>query len=373
MPVESPQRVFTSVAAILGLVLVTITAHPRAAIQQPAAAATAAHADANFKPYSETIPETKVSFDMVPIAGGSFKMGSPASEAGRGDDEGPQVDVTIKPFFMGAHEVTWDEYDLYAFQKRRPASASAGAGAAGSAASASAGAAADAVSRPTPPYADESWGFGKGRQPAIGMTWHAAAEYCRWLSAKTGKTYRLPTEAEWEYAARAGTTTAWSSVAEAAGLDGVAWYAKNSDGQPHPVGTKKPNAWGVYDMIGNVAEWTLDQYDAKRYATLSASLASKKSLVEPVLLPGAARYPHVVRGGSFDDDPEKLRSAARRFSKPEWSRRDPQQPQSIWWHTDAIFVGFRIVQPLEEDDALKGFRSKITRESPDTEKPATEK
>ncbi len=362
MPVESPQRVFTSVAAILGLVLVTITAHPRAAIQQPAAAASAAQADANFKPYSETIPETKVSFDMVPIAGGSFKMGSPPSEAGRGDDEGPQVDVTIKPFFMGAHEVTWDEYDLYAFQKRRPAGAAA-----------SAGAAADAVSKPTPPYADESWGFGKGRQPAIGITWHAAAEYCRWLSAKTGKNYRLPTEAEWEYAARAGTTTAWSSVAEAAGLDGVAWYAKNSDGQPHPVGTKKPNAWGLYDMIGNVAEWTLDQYDAKRYATLSASLASKKSLVEPVLLPGAARYPHVVRGGSFDDDPEKLRSAARRFSKPEWSRRDPQQPQSIWWHTDAIFVGFRIVQPLEEDDALKGFRSKITRESPDTEKPATEK
>jgi len=352
MPLDSPQRVFTSLAAILGLVLVTITAHPRAAMHQAAAAIP------DLKPYSETIPDTKVSFDMVPIAGGSFTMGSPANEAGRGEDEGPQVDVTIKRFFMGAHEVTWDEYDLYAFQKRRPA-------AAGAAASASA---ADAVSRPTPPYADESWGFGKGRQPAIGMTWHAAAEYCRWLSAKTGKSYRLPTEAEWEYAARAGTTTAWSSGGEAAGLDGVAWYAKNSDGQPHPVGTKKPNAWGLYDMIGNVAEWTLDQYDAKRYATLSASLASKKSLVEPVLLPGAARYPHVVRGGSFDDDPEKLRSAARRFSKPEWSRRDPQQPQSIWWHTDAIFVGFRIVQPLEQDDELKGFRSKITRESPDTEK-----
>ncbi len=353
MPLDSPQRVFTSLAAILGLVLVTITAHPRAAMHQAAAAIP------DLKPYSETIPDTKVSFDMVPIAGGSFTMGSPANEAGRGEDEGPQVDVTIKPFFMGAHEVTWDEYDLYAFQKRRPAAA------AGAAASASA---ADAVSRPTPPYADESWGFGKGRQPAIGMTWHAAAEYCRWLSAKTGKSYRLPTEAEWEYAARAGTTTAWSSGGEAAGLDGVAWYAKNSDGQPHPVGTKKPNAWGLYDMIGNVAEWTLDQYDAKRYATLSASLASKKSLVEPVLLPGAARYPHVVCGGSFDDDPEKLRSAARRFSKPEWSRRDPQQPQSIWWHTDAIFVGFRIVQPLEQDDELKGFRSKITRESPDTEK-----
>jgi formylglycine-generating enzyme required for sulfatase activity len=343
MPIaQSQQRAFTSLAAIVGLTLVT--AHPRAHFQK-------------LEPYSEAIPDTKVSFDMVPIAGGTFKMGSPANETGRAEDEGPQVEVTIKPFFMGAHEVTWDEYDLYAFQKRRTAQTPPSS--------------ADAVSRPTPPYADESWGFGKGRQPAIGMTWHAAAEYCRWLSAKTGKTYRLPTEAEWEYAARAGTATPWSSGADASALDAVAWYAKNSDGQPHPVGTKKPNAWGLYDMIGNVAEWTLDQYDAKRYATLAASNtsnASKKSLIDPVLLPGAARYPHVVRGGSFDDDPEKLRSAARRFSKPEWSRRDPQQPQSIWWHTDAIFVGFRLVQPVNEDDALKDFRSKITRESPDLEK-----
>jgi len=337
----SQQRVFASLAACAGLVL--ITAHPRAAIPQAAAT------PADLKPYSETIPDTKVSFDMVPIAGGTFKMGSPANEPGRAEDEGPQVEVTIKPFFMSAHEVTWEEYDLYAFQKRRPAQPG------------QTPSAADAVTKPTPPYADESWGYGKGKQPAIGMTWHAAAEYARWISAKTGKAYRLPTEAEWEYAARAGTTTPWSSGADAGALDAVAWYAKNSDGQPHPVATKKPNAWGLYDMIGNVAEWTLDQYDAKRYA----SLAGQKSLIEPVLMPGAARYPHVVRGGSFDDDPDKLRSAARRFSKPDWSRRDPQQPQSIWWHTDAIFVGFRLVQPVEQDDTLKGFRSKITRESPD--------
>jgi hypothetical protein len=105
----------------------------------------------------------------------------------------------------------------------------------------------------------------------------------------------------------------------------------------------------------------LDQYDAKRYASLSG----QKSLINPVLLPGEARYPHVVRGGSFDDEAAALRSAARRASKPEWSRRDPQQPQSIWWHTDAIFVGFRLVRAAEEPEALKGFKSKITRESPD--------
>jgi formylglycine-generating enzyme required for sulfatase activity len=340
------QRIFAFLAACAGLI--AITAQPDAAAPHPPRQAVAAK-PADFKPYSETIPDTKVSFDMVPIPGGTFTMGSPANEAGRGADEGPQVSVTISPFYMSAHELTWDEYDLFAFRKRTPLQPG------------QTPSAADAVTKPTPPYADETWGFGKGKQPALGMTWHAAAEYCRWLSAKTGKLYRLPTEAEWEYAARAGTTTPWTSGADAASLDGVAWFAKNSQGQPHPVGMKKPNAWGLYDMEGNVAEWTLDQYDPRRYA----SLASQKSLIDPVLVPGVARYPHVVRGGSYDDDPEQLRNAARRFSKPEWSRRDPQQPQSIWWHTDAIFVGFRIVEPVQETDALKGFRSKITRESPD--------
>jgi formylglycine-generating enzyme required for sulfatase activity len=192
--------------------------------------------------------------------------------------------------------------------------------------------------------------------PVVNVDWDEAAAYCK---AHGG---RLPTEAEWEYAARAGTTTPWTTGADAASLDAVAWFAKNSDGQPHVVATKKPNAWGLFDMEGNVAEWTIDQYEPARYATLAA----QKTLIDPVLVPGAARYPHVVRGGSFDDEPEKLRNAARRFSKPDWSRRDPQQPQSIWWHTDAIFVGFRIVSPVEETDALKGFRSKITRESPDS-------
>lgn len=315
----------------------------------PAAAPPQAAAIA-FEPYTEPIPETKISFDMVPIKGGSFKMGSPAGEAGRGEDEGPQVDVTVKPFWMGAHEVTWEEYDLFAFAKRRTT------------VSGTPPTGADAVSKPTPPYADESWGFGKGKQPALGMTWHAAAEYCRWLSAKTGHTYRLPTEAEWEYAARAGSTSAWSAGKDEASLAETSWYATGAEGVPHKVGTKKPNAFGLYDMHGNVAEWTLDQYDAKRYA----ALASQKGLINPVLLPGDARYPHVVRGGSFEDDAAHIRSAARRASKPEWSRRDPQQPQSIWWHTDAIFVGFRIVRAVDDQPELKEFKSKVTRQSPDT-------
>ena len=306
---------------------------------------------APFAAYTETTPGTTASFDMVPIKGGHFELGSPEDEPGRGQDEGPQAEVMVGPFWIGKHEVTWEEYEPFALGKPAPAAAAA----------ASAGA--DAASRPTPPYADPTWGFGKGRQPALGMTWHAAAEYCRWLSARTGHKYRLPTEAEWEYAARAGSDTPWPSGKDPDSLADAAWYADNADGRPHPVGTRKPNAFGLYDMHGNVAEWTLDRYGAGRYAALAGGNVEEN----PVLLPGAARYPHVVRGGAFEDDAAHVRSAARRASKPEWSRRDPQLPQSIWWHTDAIFVGFRVVRAVEEPAALEDFKSKITRSSPDAE------
>lgn len=304
-----------------------------------------------FAAYTEIIPDTRVSFDMVPIDGGRLKLGSPEDEPGHSRDEGPRVEVTVGPFWMGKYEVTWDEYEQFALGKPVPA------------APASASAGADAVSRPTPPYSDPTWGFGKGKQPALGMTWHAAAEYCRWLSARTGHRYRLPTEAEWEYAARAGSATPWSSGKDPDSLADAAWYADNSDGRPHPVGTRQPNAFGLHDVHGNVAEWTLDRYDARRYAALAGGAVEEN----PVLLPGAARYPHVVRGGSYEDDAAHVRSAARRTSKPEWSRRDPQLPQSIWWHTDAIFVGFRVVRAVEEPAALEDFKSKITRSSPDAE------
>jgi formylglycine-generating enzyme required for sulfatase activity len=335
--------------------LISVTGLVAAALVGLAASGTSAshpatQAAAKLEAYTETIPDTQVTFDMVPIPGGTFTMGSPASEAGRQPDEGPQLQVKVEPFWMGKLEVTWNEYDLFAFAKRvrrKPGETPTGA---------------DAVAKPTPPYADESWGFGKETQPAIGMMWHAAAEYCRWLSAKTGKTYRLPTEAEWEYAARAGTSTPWSSGASPDSLADVAWYAANSEAKPRVGGQKKPNKFGLFDMHGNVAEWVVDQYDPKRYESLASG---PKPLVAPVLVPGDARYPHVVRGGGFEDEPGMLRSAARRSSNHEWSRRDPQLPQSIWWHTDAIYVGFRVVRPVEETASLKGFASKITRESAD--------
>jgi formylglycine-generating enzyme required for sulfatase activity len=306
-----------------------------------------------MKPYEETIPGTDVKFEMVPIPGGTFTMGSPPNEPGRKEDEGPQHEVKVGSFWMGKTEVTWDEYDLFAFSQDIKKGGAA-------AAPAPTGKAVDAITRPTPPYADETFGLGRKRQPVISITHHAAMEYCRWLSAKTGKLYRLPTEAEWEYAARAGTKTAYSFGDDASKLGEYAWYFDNADGKPQQVAKKKPNPWGLYDMHGNVAEWVLDHYDKNFYSTFKPGVLA----LYPVLLPTEKRYPHVVRGGSWDDDPAALRSAARRASSHEWSKRDPQLPQSIWWHTEAITVGFRIVRPLEEQENLKGLRSKVTRQSP---------
>jgi formylglycine-generating enzyme required for sulfatase activity len=304
----------------------------------------AQRAAAPAESYTETIPGTCVTFEMVAIPGGTFQMGSPASEAGREPDEGPQVEVDLAPFWIGKHEVTWDEFDEFAFARgaNGPRTVDAARGPA------------DAVTRPSRPYGDESRGFGKGRQPALGMTHHAAMEYCRWLSERTGKMYRLPTEAEWEFAARAGSTAAaLSSLGEAA------WSAESSASRPHPVGGRAPNAWGLHDMLGNVAEWVLDQYDAARYRTLAAGSSARR----PVLVPDDRRYPHVVRGGSYLDGPVDLRFAARVASSADWSLTDPQEPKSVWWHPDESFVGFRVARAVDEQPELRGLRSKVTAQS----------
>jgi len=308
---------------------------------------------ADLAPYIETIPGTDVKFDMVPIPGGTFLMGSPAGEEKRSPDEGPQHEVRLAPFWMGKCEVTWDEYDLFAFSLDIKRKKEAGVDPAKQPATEKL---ADAVTRPTPPYADETFGMGRKGQPVICITHHAAMEYCRWLSAKTGKVYRLPTEAEWEYACRAGTKTAYSFGDDRAKIGENAWYVENTE-KPQLVGKKKPNPWGLHDMHGNVAEWCVDHYVKNGYAAFS----SDKPALRPVALPDAKEYPYVARGGSWDDDPEKLRSAARAISNPEWSVQDPQRPQSIWWHTDATFVGFRVVRAYQEQENLRGLKSLVVK------------
>jgi formylglycine-generating enzyme required for sulfatase activity len=303
-----------------------------------------------MKPYVERIPGTDIQFEMLPIPGGTYTMGSPSSEPKRSEDEGPQHEVTLHPFWMGKTEVTWEEYDLFAFGKESPQQDAEGKQTSGSDG-------ADAVTRPTPPYADPTFGLGHQHQPVICITHHAAMEYCRWLSGKTGKIYRLPTEAEWEYACRAGSRTAYSFGDDPKALADYAWYTDNSDGKPHPVAQKKPNAWGLHDMHGNVAEWCLDLYDKTYYSSFKTGVPA----LFPVLMPTEQKYPYVVRGGSWDDEPPSLRSAARRGSEEDWSMLDPQQPKSIWWHTNATFVGFRVVRALEEQENLKGLKSKVVK------------
>ncbi|MBV8555669.1 MAG: formylglycine-generating enzyme family protein, partial [Planctomycetaceae bacterium] len=312
-----------------------------------------AQAPADFTPYTETIAGTGLKFDLVPIPGGTYKMGSPAGEPKRGEDEGPVHEVKIAPFWMGKYEVTWDEYDQFAFSMDLRRKKSEGVDLAKQPEGEKA---ADAVTRPTPPYADETFGLGRRGQPVICITHHAAMEYCRWLSSQTGKVYRLPTEAEWEYACRAGSTTAYSFGDDPDKLQDYAWYVDNAE-KPQPVGRKKPNAWGLYDLHGNVSEWCLDQYVPDYYSRSMNGAVARG----PVALPTAKEYPYVARGGSWDDDADRLRSAARLASNPEWSVQDPQRPQSIWWHTDATTVGFRIARPLQEQENLRGVRSLVVK------------
>ncbi|MDB6031728.1 MAG: hypothetical protein JWM16_2066 [Verrucomicrobiales bacterium] len=292
-----------------------------------------ARSEAEMKAYTNNIPGTHVTYAMVPIKGGDYVMGSPAGEKGRGKDEGPQEKIKIAPFWMGQYEVTWNEYELFMFPDFEKATSSPDQNTYTSKTS-------DAVSRPTKPYVEMSFGMGKDKFPAISMTQHAANKFCEWLSAKTGHYYRLPTEAEWEYACRAGTTTAYSFGDDESQLGDYAWYAKNSDFKYQMVGKKKPNPWGLYDMHGNVAEWCLDQYVPNYDDYL-------KSLLKDGWVRSSTPYPHSVRGGSWDkEEPSELRSAVRRASNKDWKQQDPQLPKSIWYLTDAQFLGFRVVRPL---------------------------
>jgi formylglycine-generating enzyme required for sulfatase activity len=297
--------------------------------------------------YEETIPGSTVRFKMMAIPGGTFFIGSRPGEAGRSDDEGPRHAVALQPFWIGQTEVTWDEFDLFWKNDKKklrlpiaPAAARA----------------ADAISRPTEPYVDETYGHERKGHPALCMSHHCAMEYCRWLSALTGRTYRLPTEAEWEYAARAGASTAYFFGDDPKKLDDYAWYAGNSREETHRVGTKKPNPWGLHDMYGNVTEWCLDHYEKDYYSSFPAD----RLTLRPVRIPTERRFSHVVRGGSWADEAVRCRSAARRGSNKEWIKDDPQRPQSIWWLTRMDMVGFRVIRPVNEQDNLIGLKSKVT-------------
>lgn len=277
-----------------------------------------------FSVYQQNIPASSLSFKMVPIKAGSILIGSPANEKGHSSDESPQKKIQLSAFWMGAYEVTRDEYDVFLKDEKTSQNVDV-----------------DAITRPSPQYIDLSYGMGKeGGYPANSMSQYNALMYCRWLYHKTGIFYRLPTEAEWEYACRAGTTTAYFFGNDSTGLEKYAWYSKNSEDKFHKTGEKLPNPWGLYDMIGNVMEWTLDHYDMKRYQAIAAT--------DPVVTANPVRYPKTLRGGGYTSGAADLRSAKRIPSDPVWNRRDPQIPKSRWWITDAPSVGFRLIRPLQQ-------------------------
>jgi len=232
---------------------------------------------------------------VLTLPGGSFAMGSPPEEPGRNSDEGPRHQVRVRDFGIMATEVTNAQYAAFLNASGRRGT----------------------QDRPWFESQQEdpqsriegepgAWRASPGfeQHPAVNVSWYGAQEFC----ARYGG--RLPTEAEWEYAARAGTTTAWSFGPDAADIDRYAWYADNSGGEPHPVAAKRPNSWGLYDMHGNLWEWTEDCWHGNyRDAPSDGSAWLDKGVDQD------CPY-RVVRGGSFDFPPWVLRSAVRGGFRP---------------------------------------------------------
>ncbi|MHC4239873.1 MAG: formylglycine-generating enzyme family protein [Planctomycetota bacterium] len=265
------------------------------------------------KTYTETVTSKRgesISFEMVGVPGGTFVMGSPKNEVGSEDDERPPHKVHVAPFYVCATETTLELFQAY-YEETMDAA-----------------------------YGDLTMGYGK-MHPAMGMTWHNATTFCKWLSRKTGRQYRLPTEAEWECACRAGTTKVFCCGNDPDRLADFTWYKANSDGETHEVGKKKPNAWGLYDMSGNVREWVKDFYSPEAYK----NSVNKSPAVDPEG-PTIGKV-HVARGGDYRSPTEELRCAARAFEEKWWRSGDPQIPKSKWWLPQMDFIGFRIARSIE--------------------------
>jgi len=290
--------------------------------------------DGTAKKYTETVTTKngeKISFDMVLIPAGNFRMGSPTNEAGRKEDEGPRQEVRLDSFYLCTTETTIELFmayyqetvsakkDFITTQQEQKKTESE----------------VDAITGPTPVYGDMTMGY-ENQHPAMGMTWHNAMTFCRWLSKKTGKQYRLPTEAEWEYACRAGSTSTFCVGDDPEKLKEVAWYEETADSETSAVARKKPNAWGLFDMSGNVREWVFDFYSPEAYK----QAAAKTPAVNPKG-PETGQV-HVARGGDYSCPPEELRCAARAFEEKWWRSGDPQIPKSKWWLPEMDIIGFRV-------------------------------
>lgn len=333
-------------------------------------------------PYEETIPGTDVTFSMTPVPGGVVTLGPRAQGDGPDAEEfptSPVVRVRVPPFWIATHEVTWAEYQRYMQLDRTfgeltqlqsmlmtrsgdVTPALDGAPHLNQAVRAE-GDLVDGVTAPTALY-DPTTTYESGEDPelpAVTMTVYAARQYTKWLSVLTERDYRLPSEAEWEHAARAGEEGDYIGGA-ADGLSEYAWYMENGDLMSHVVGQKKPNAWGLYDVIGNAAEWVLDAPTDEPAGADGEPISWRAAIAPP-----EKQYPRIAKGGYWDAPAEACRYASRMLSEDEyWKASDPNIPTSPWWYSDypAGGVGMRIVRPLEPmDDETKQLAWEIDTET----------
>jgi formylglycine-generating enzyme required for sulfatase activity len=237
--------------------------------------------------YREAIAGTTVNFEMVLVPQGTVTAGGAARQVG--------------PFYIGRTEVTWDMYDVFALKLDMPEAQAAGV---------------DATARPSHPYGAPDYGWGHAGFPAISVTRQAAEAFAKWLSQKTGRVYRLPTELEWQHVAQ---LAAGGSVLTDDTREAMAWHVGNASAHSHAVATKAPDRLGLFDLFGNAAEW--------------------------VMTDGPAL---VTRGGSFRSVAADLGPAARAVQDEYWNERDPQLPKSRWWLSDGPFVGFRLVSEVSK-------------------------
>ncbi len=275
-----------------------------------------------FKNYTEKIPKSSVSFNMVAIPGGTFKMGSPDDEPFRKVDEGPVREVELSPFYMAEVEVTWEEYLAFYAQTSAEGRSTDTEGLRNKNAGKT-----DAISGATPPYGQPDQGWGLGKRPAISFSFHAAETYCKWLTSVTGKTYRLPTEAEWEYACRAGSSGPYFFPGDPKKFERTGFLAKflkndtavintyviykgNSPTKTQTPDKVKPNPFGLKNMSGNVAEFCSDWYQPDTYSKYPSGVIKDPKGPE-------TGTEHVVKGGSFQSTAGLVRSAARDYTRTE--------------------------------------------------------
>ena len=293
-------------------------------------------------PYSERIPGTDITFEMVPVPGGIYLMGSPEKENEREPDEGPPRSIRIDPMWVGKCEVTQLEYhefellfEIFVEIELKGENAEPKLP--------------QVVTAPTPLFdPNYTFEFGmSGDMPAVTMSQYAAQQYTKWLSLLTKRQYRLPSEAEWEYACRAGSQTAFSWGDDSKQVENHAWFFDNSPNGYSPVGRKQPNAFGLYDMHGNVAEWTVNAHTPDGYGWFDSLDPSPEQ--KTVRWPKTV-YPCVVRGGSWQSTISELRSANRVASDESWQEEDACLPSSPWWHASqqATAVGFRLFRSARD-------------------------